>query len=273
MSQLHLRAEYHLLQWWSSTTGIKPHQCLACRFWWFSNLTGVFGAKCVCVFTSEDSVDRGVCGQPRLPTFMEDPSIGQILREEETPRGEQKQKTSNQTWTWEILVCGFLWFQFQLLAVQNLKLIQGAGIQVWYFFTFWAPLIVIDSVPVLRQERVQQLTHRGTKRPSEGADILALRGVLCLALSPLSLERRIRDGYTEEQTTSWVIISSWLCWKCEKHRKKMIMSHLRKSQDWCRLPPITVLLKERQVAGRSFSRQTNHVLNKLMTSFWKSVQS
>ena len=32
-------------------------------------------------------------------------------------------------------------------------------------------------------------THLGTKRPSEGADILALRGVLCLALSPLSLKK------------------------------------------------------------------------------------
>lgn len=44
-----------------------------------------FGRKCVCVFTSEYSVDRGVCSQTRLPSLMEDSSVGQVLREEETP--------------------------------------------------------------------------------------------------------------------------------------------------------------------------------------------
>lgn len=40
------------------------------------------------VFTSEDSVDGGVRGQARLPSFMEDPSVGQVLRQEEPPAGE-----------------------------------------------------------------------------------------------------------------------------------------------------------------------------------------
>lgn len=53
----------------------------------------------MCVFTCEYSVDRGVSGQAGLPTLMEDPSVGQVLREEETPGGEHKEKTSNQTWT------------------------------------------------------------------------------------------------------------------------------------------------------------------------------
>lgn len=44
-----------------------------------------FGMKCVCVFTSEHSVDRGVCSQARLPSLMEDSSVGQVFREEETP--------------------------------------------------------------------------------------------------------------------------------------------------------------------------------------------
>lgn len=40
-----------------------------------------------------------------------------------------------------------------------------------------------------------QPTHRGTKRPSDGADILAFRGVLCLARSTLSLDgTRQRSG-------------------------------------------------------------------------------
>lgn len=37
------------------------------------------------------------------------------------------------------------------------------------------------------QPKPQQPTHRGTKRPRDGADILAFRGVLCLARSPVSL--------------------------------------------------------------------------------------
>jgi len=41
----------------------------------------------LCVFTSKHSVDRGVCGQSRLPSFMEDSSIGQVLRQEEPTAG------------------------------------------------------------------------------------------------------------------------------------------------------------------------------------------
>lgn len=49
----------------------------------------------MCVFTSKYSVDRGVCGKSRLPPFMEDPSVGQVLREEETPGGEHNKKNTD----------------------------------------------------------------------------------------------------------------------------------------------------------------------------------
>lgn len=52
------------------------------------------------MFTGEDSVDRGVCGQARLPSLVEDPGIGQVLGEEEPPEGEYHNKGYPlETWT------------------------------------------------------------------------------------------------------------------------------------------------------------------------------
>lgn len=52
------------------------------------------------MFTSEDSVDGGVRGQARLPSLVEDPSIGQVLREEEPPEGEDDNNGYKlETWT------------------------------------------------------------------------------------------------------------------------------------------------------------------------------
>lgn len=58
------------------------------------------------MFTSEDPVDGGVCGQAGLPSFMEDPSVGQVLRQEEPPAGEhdKSHKTKLKT-TKDLHVC------------------------------------------------------------------------------------------------------------------------------------------------------------------------
>lgn len=48
-------------------------------------------------------------------------------------------------------------------------------------------------------------THRGTKRPSEGADILAFRGVRCRVLSLLSLQKQ-REGLNNRQFPVLVLI-------------------------------------------------------------------
>lgn len=46
-------------------------------------------------------------------------------------------------------------------------------------------------------------SYLGTKRPSEGADIRALRGARCLDLSPLSLEKtkrlHVRESLKQNQ--------------------------------------------------------------------------
>lgn len=87
----------------------------------------------MCVFTSEYSVDRGVCGQARLPSFMEDPSIGQVLREEETPGGEQDQKKRYKTKPGlKSLLCLIL-YTWKLEPYKTKT-------------CFWTPRIIIDSV-------------------------------------------------------------------------------------------------------------------------------
>lgn len=279
MSQLHFRAENLLLQCWSSTTGQQASNLI--RVWLvdFGNfqtwLVFLEAVQSVCVFTSEYSVDRGVCGQAGLPTLMEDPSIGQVLREEETPGGEHKEKTSTKPGlkTWEILVCGFLWFQFLLLAVQNLKLIHGDGVQVRYFFTVWAPLIIVDSVPVLHQEAGEisradspwdEATERGCRHPG-------------VTWRPVSRSVSIITGKKKmgrlhrRQTTSRVIISSWLCWKCEKPRKKSNFI----SQKISRLMPFvsnkisaegaTGRWTKRQQADESRDKETDDILQEICT--------
>lgn len=45
---------------------------------------------CVCVFTSKHSVDRGVCSQTRLPSFMEYPSVGKVLWQKEASVGNNQ---------------------------------------------------------------------------------------------------------------------------------------------------------------------------------------
>lgn len=44
-------------------------------------------------YTCEHPVDRGVCGEPGLPSLMEDPGVGQVLGQEESAAGRQTEMT------------------------------------------------------------------------------------------------------------------------------------------------------------------------------------
>lgn len=60
-----------------------------------------------------------------------------------------------------------------------------------------------------KEKRVHPTPHRGTKRPREGADILAFRGVRCLDLSPLSLGlKEQKDTRLQRQEVTEILITS-----------------------------------------------------------------
>lgn len=97
--------------------------------------------------TCQDPINRGVSGQTRLSTFMKNPSIRQVLWQQETPRMENKsvRNTARPLRTW---------------TNKSAKLSCPCWIHRPYL---------------------------GTKRPRDGADMRAFRGARCLDLSPLSL--------------------------------------------------------------------------------------